>query len=315
MVQAEVQLPFVTQNNLLVFDVGCIFKYILVWTHGNAIFRKYPQNICVYPCGIGEEDGVFFGNISVSDCYRSAGNVIGADVVQPCNAVECVDKDCLCSCCFQLAAQLFNLLLCRFSGVFYRQVVHCGRALSRTVFPQVVGVVYLIVNLNIFLFKSLLHLFDISHREELTIDSDHCIFRQLFCKIFMNLGSFRLVHFKEDALAAGELFFGLNIISAVSPQTGDRLGDNKAAGRTGETGKPCAGLPVFRVIFTHVRVCTWNDDSVDMIFRHPFPNLCNLFVYGHFPFPPFLCVKETLLKFTKSVQRTAFRMAVFPTQV
>ena len=263
-------------------DTRCIFEDRLIRAQSNSIFRKDSKHILTDTFRICKQDRIVFGNIGIGYCNWCAGHIVCADIIQPRNAVQSIDKNGICIMFRQFFTQLADFLCSGLSRIFYRQSINFRSAFCRTILPKIVCVINLVVDLNILFSKGLLHALDISGREKLSIDANNRIFRQFFSKILRNLWSFRLIHFKKDTFAACKLSFCLHIVAPICPQAGDRFSNHESSCRTCESGQPCPGFPVIRKVFAHMRICTWDNHRIDFVLRHFFTDFCNLFICGHF---------------------------------
>ena len=80
---------------------------------------------------------------------------------------------------------------------------------------------------------------------------------------------------------SSKLILCLNIESSVCPQTADFGCNYPSSSFTGESGDIGAGSPVVRKVFAHMWVTAWDDQSLNLIALHQFPDFGDLLVGSH----------------------------------
>lgn len=88
-----------------------------------------------------EQNRLVAGYKAVRNGNRTVGDVVGTDVKEPVAVVQSADDQSITTLFSKRVADLGELLCCRFTAVFFIEVVGRGVLLRRAVFPDVVAVV------------------------------------------------------------------------------------------------------------------------------------------------------------------------------
>ena len=259
---------------------------VLIFPQGDTIFGKLFGSLRRYTGEGSEQNRLVAGYKAVRNGNRAVGDVVGTDVKEPVAVVQSADDQSITTLFSKRVADLGELLCCRFTAVFFIEVVGRGVLLRRAVFPDVVAVVGLDVQGDSFLSEQLLHLFHHAQREQLAVESDNTVGSQVVQQILAEGRAVRFRGAEQHRFTVGNLSFCLHIVSTIHPKSAGIFGDDIGPDRAGEAGNKAAGLPMLGKIFAHVRVAAWDDDSLYLIARHQLTDAGNLFICSHCTSPP-----------------------------